>query len=158
MRASERADGSSGCLSSAELELAAMASQQVTEWTAEMPWTSMSASYDGSSSELAPGTDHKRLNTRLVCTSSYTEVPVLAPTTAPRVDTQLQHKARTMTTRGQVISLILCASGPQESPSWTWPRFVEPFLHSTAAWDRQTPRYGIISCNRPHYARCAFGV
>jgi len=37
---------------------------------------------------------------------------------------------------------------------------IQPFLHSAAVWQSEkltdTPRYGIIGCNRTHEAHCAF--
>jgi len=53
--------------------------------------------------------------------------------------------------------LVQCVLGPQEFPPRTIPRSVQPFLHNSAAYRLiETPRYGIIGCNRPFYASCAF--
>jgi len=47
--------------------------------------------------------------------------------------------------------LIQCVLGPHESLSQTASRSVQPFLHSSSAWQTDRPRYWIICRKRPHY-------
>jgi len=66
------------------------------------------------------------------------------------------HNAASPFHRGIRTRLIHCAFWSQESSPWTGPWSIQPFLHSGAMWQTDTPCNQIVTCNGLHMCSCAF--